>query len=131
MDIQSTRCAVADFISPNKTPGPKRVQMSNKNLKLPSYSLEGPKEQHVPVVVKEQKACTYCKYKYAVAKKKDGVTQLLAVARPATKKCFLCNNHLCSSVLKRVKSSHVIFVIDMYLLFCELLLVILLRIADP
>jgi hypothetical protein len=95
MDLQATtRRATVDFVSPNKGSGPKRTQMSSTNPQLPAYRFQGDPEQHVPYGGKEQRACTYCKYLFAIAKK-DGVNPLPEVARPS-RCCFACNNHLCS-----------------------------------
>jgi hypothetical protein len=68
--------------------------MSSTNPQLPAYRFQGDPEQHVPYVGKEQRACTYCKYLFAIAKK-DGDNPLPEVARPS-RRCFLCNDHLCS-----------------------------------
>jgi hypothetical protein len=89
MDLQSTRRATVDFVSPNKASGPKRTRMSSTNPQLPAYRFQGDPEHHAPYVGKEQRACTYCKYLFAIAKK-DGVNPLPEVARPS-RRCFLCN----------------------------------------
>jgi hypothetical protein len=94
MNLQSTPRATVDFISPNKASGPKRTQMSSMHPQLPAYRFQGDPEQHVPFIGKEQRACTYCKYLFAIAKK-DGDNPLPEVARPSCH-CFLCNGHLCS-----------------------------------
>jgi hypothetical protein len=93
MDLQATQRATVDFVSPNKATA-KRTRMSSTNPQLPAYQFQGGPEQHVPYVGKEQRACTYCKYLFAIAKK-DGDNPLPEVARPS-RRCFLCNDHLCS-----------------------------------
>jgi hypothetical protein len=74
--------------------------MSSTNPQLPAaYQLQGDPEQHVPftTIGKERRACTayYCKYLFAIAKK-DGDNPLPEIARPSSRRCFLCNDHLCS-----------------------------------
>jgi hypothetical protein len=94
MDLQATRRATVDFVSPNKATA-KRTQMSSTNPQLPAYRFQGDPEQHVPYVGKEQRARTYCKYLFAIAKK-DGDNPLPEVATRPSRCCFLCNDHLCS-----------------------------------
>jgi hypothetical protein len=70
---------------------PRRVCMSSTNPQLPACQFSGNPEQHVFILGKEQRACTYCNYVYAIATMHE-VNPLSEVARPS-RQCFLCNNH--------------------------------------
>jgi hypothetical protein len=65
------------------------------NPQLPAYQFQGDPGQHVPFIGKEQRACTYCNYLFAIAKK-DGDNPLPEVTIPSRCCFFLCNDHLCS-----------------------------------
>jgi hypothetical protein len=94
VETARTRTAVALFASPAEKRKEKRSRMSAKNPELPSYRLQGDRSQHVAVLVKEQKRCTYCKWEHA-RDKMNGTMPLPTIARPA-RKCLACGDHLCT-----------------------------------
>jgi hypothetical protein len=96
IETARTRRALAELISPvNNGPKEKRLRMSHTKPQLPSYRLDGNKEHHLPTLAKKQKACTYCRYKTAIAKL-NGDNPVPPVARPY-KYCILCGDHLCNA----------------------------------
>jgi hypothetical protein len=89
-----TRSAVAAFASPvGKSPN-KRVRFQKNNLQLPQYWFNGDPSNHVEIISKQQKQCTYCKYLMAKAKL-ENTTPLPDISKPS-RECFACGDHLCS-----------------------------------
>lgn len=89
---QRTRAAVSTILSPPSSNSKKR--MSHTKPKLPEYRLSGQPTDHVIVISDSQRSCTYCRYLYAKAKQNE--TQPLPKVKKPTRKCLVCNDHLCS-----------------------------------
>jgi hypothetical protein len=93
IETARTRTAIATLTSPSEKRKEKRARISAKNPELPPYPLQGDRSNHVAIVVKEQRRCSYCKWQNACAKI-NGTVPLPAIVRPA-RKCLACGDHLC------------------------------------
>ncbi|KAG7338421.1 PB1 domain containing protein [Nitzschia inconspicua] len=94
VEAQRPGTDISPFTSPaSPRASNKRTRMSSKKPHLPLHRFDGEGKNHVAVIVKEQRRCTYCKYEFAMAKL-NGTHPLPTVARPS-RKCSTCGDHLC------------------------------------